>query len=312
MPSTAPAPRPASAPKAGPIGRARRVIVAAFGRFQNTGMTHHAAAMTYYTMLSLFPGLIVGVALLGLLGQADTADRFSTYLASQGASPDLVRAVHSLITNAVDASGGKAGLTLVIGIVLGLYGASGALGAAGRALNEAYGVDEGRGFVRRKATDLGATVLVIALILIAFALVFLGGGLTHDLFDAIGLGATAADIWNLLRWPMAIVVAMVGYGLVYYAAPNVHNRRFSWITPGAVAAVTIWIIASVGFFLYVESFASYNATYGAFAGAAILLVWLWLTNVALLFGAEVNVELRRAPITVRVEPDDDSPEDPAT
>jgi membrane protein len=181
--------------------------------------------------------------------------------------------------------------------VLALNSASGAFSAVGRALNRAWRVEEGRGFVRRKAAGLLWTVVVLALVLVTFVLVFLGGGLASDVLGWLGLGETAADIWRFVRWPAAVVSAMLVYAVVYYAAPNVKVRRFQWITPGAVFGVLCWIAASALFFVYVSGFSSYSATYGAFAAVVILLVWLWLTNVVLLFGAELNaaIDVRRSP-----------------
>ncbi len=179
---------------------------------------------------------------------------------------------------------------------MSLNGASGAFGAAGRALNKIFRVEEGRGFVKRKVTDLAWTLAVMALALITFVLIFLGGGLASDVLGKIGLGDTGATLWLYLRWPAALFVTMTIYAIVYYAAPNVEVRHFRWITVGAITGVVLWILASALFFVYVSNFSSYSATYGAFAGAVILLVWLWVTNVALLFGAELNavVDLRRA------------------
>jgi membrane protein len=140
------------------------------------------------------------------------------------------------------------------------------------------------------------TLIVMALVLVTFVLIFLGGGLASDVLGVIGLCETAAVVWRIVRWPAALAVAMLVYAVVYYAAPNVEVRQFRWITPGAVTGVFLWILASALFFVYVSNFSSYSATYGAFAGAVILLVWLWVTNLALLFGAELNavVGLRRA------------------
>lgn len=191
---------------------------------------------------------------------------------------------------------GTAIVALIIGLGTALNGASGAFGAAGRALNKIFRVEEGRGFVKHKALNLGWTLVVMALILITFVLIFLGGGLASDVLGKIGLGETGATLWKILRWPAALAVAMLIYAIVFYASPNVEVRKFHWITPGAVTGVFLWILASALFFLYVSNFSSYSATYGAFAGGVILLVWLWVTNLALLFGAELNavVSLRRA------------------
>jgi membrane protein len=252
-------------------------------------MTDHAAALTYYSLMSLFPALLVGVALFGLLGQASTVDRISRYLASNGVDSSTVHAVRTALSNGIE--GGGAPLAFVAGLAVALYGASGAFGAAGRALNTVARLEEDRGFVKRKLNDLSSTALVIVLALIAFVLVFLGGELANDLFGTIGLGKTAGEIWNYARWPAAIVVAMTLFAFVYYAAPDANGKPFRLISPGAITGVLIWILASAGFFFYVSNFGSYNKTYGTFATAVILLVWLWLTNIALLFGAELDAAL---------------------
>ena len=259
-------------------------------------MLDRAAALTYYSLLSLFPALLFGIAVLGVFGQdsliGDTAD----YLKTAGAPPDTVDTVTSALDSAQSQRSTAIG-ALVIGLALSLNSASSAFGAAGRALNHAWRVDEGRGLVRRKLNDLLWTLVVLVLVLITFVLIFLGGGLASDVLGLLGLGETAADIWRIARWPAAIVSAMLVYAVVYFAAPNVEVRRFQWITPGAVCGVLMWITGSALFFLYVSNFSSYSATYGAFAAAVILLVWLWLTNVALLFGAELNaaIDVRRSP-----------------
>jgi len=191
---------------------------------------------------------------------------------------------------------GTAVTALVLGLVTALYGASGAFGAAGAALNRVWRVDEGRGFVKHKLQNLLWTVVLMALVLVTCVLLFLGGGLAGDVLGLIGLGDTAVEIWRIARWPAALLSAMLVYAVLYYAAPNVEVRHWQYITPGAIVGVVAWIVASAGFFLYVSTFSSYAATYGAFAAVVILLIWLWLTNLVLLFGAELNatVDQRRA------------------
>ncbi|HEV7363812.1 MAG TPA: YihY/virulence factor BrkB family protein [Solirubrobacteraceae bacterium] len=263
------------------------VVREAFSRFRGDDMTDSAAALTYYALLSLFPALLVGASMFGLLGQTHAIDEITRYLSNHGADSSTVDAVRSSLRTAQSSRGG-AGIGLVIGIALSIYGASGAFAAAGRALNRVMRVDEGRGIVRRKALDLACTLVVIVLAVVALLLVFLGGGVARQLFGELGLGATAADVWNVLRWPAAVVVAMTAFAFVYWTAPDRRGAQFRLISAGAAVAVAIWLAASAGFFVYVANFGSYNATYGAFAGAVILLVWLWLTNVALLYGAEID------------------------
>jgi membrane protein len=269
---------------------------AAFTRFQRDEVTDHAAALTYYSMLSLFPALLLGVAVLGLVGQqaliADAAD----YLRKAGAPTDVINAVTGALESA-QKQRGTAVTALVVGSATALYGASGAFGAVGRALNHIWRVQEGRGFIKHKAQDLGWTLLLLALVVVTFVLIFLGGDLAGDVLGVIGLGDNAAALWRILRWPAALLVAMLIYAIVYYAAPNVEIRRFRFITPGAVSGVLAWILASALFFVYASHFSSYGATYGSFATVVVLLVWMWLTNIVLLFGAELNavVDVRRAP-----------------
>jgi membrane protein len=268
----------------------------AFSRFQSDQMTDHAAALTYYSLLSLFPALLFAVAVLGVFsGQALIADA-ADYLKDAGAPAATVDAVTSALESA-QSQRGTAITALVIGLVLSLNAASGAFSAVGRALNRVWRVEEGRGFVKRKANDLGWTLVVLVLANLTFVVIFLGGSLAGDVLGLIGLGETAAAVWRFVRWPLALLSTMLIYAVVFYAAPNLEVRRWQWITPGAVFGVVTWIVASALFFVYVSNFSSYSATYGAFAAAVILLVWLWLTNVVLLFGAELNaaIDVRRTP-----------------
>jgi membrane protein len=267
----------------------------AFSRFRRDQVTDNAAALTYYALLSLFPALLFCAAILGVFGQQGLIDSAADYLTDAGAPPATVDAVTSALESA-QRQRGTAIVALVLGLVTALWGASGAFGAAGRALNEIFRVEEGRGFVKHKAQDLAWTLCVMVLALVTFVLLFLGGGVAADVLGKIGLGDTAATVWQYVRWPGALAVTMLIYAVVYYAAPNLEIRHFRWISPGAVVGVLLWIVASALFFVYVSNFSSYSATYGAFAGAVVLLVWLWVSNLAMLFGAELNavVDLRRS------------------
>lgn len=268
----------------------------AYARFKDDEMSDRAAGLTYYALLSLFPALLFAVAVLGFFGQEGLITDAADYLDDAGAPSNVVDAVTGALRSAQDKRGAAVG-ALVLGLGTSLWGASGAFGAAGRALNVVWRVEEGRGFVRKKLADLGATLLVLALLMITLVLVFLGGTLASDVFGAIGLGDAAATVWAIVRWPLAVCSMMLLYAVVYYAAPNVEVPRFELITPGAVFGVLTWLLASAAFFLYVSNFSSYGATYGAFAGAVILLVWLWLSGFVLLLGAELNavIDLRRTP-----------------
>jgi membrane protein len=284
-----------------------KLAARAFSSFRRHTMTDHGAALTYYLVMSLFPGLLVGVSLLGLFGQEDTVTKAVDYLSRHGVPPDVVRPVRSSLENLVHTSAGKAGTALLIGILIGLNSASGAFGAAGRALNVAYALGEDRGFVRRKLVDVLTTLAIIVLALIVLVSLFLGGQVAHDLFGTIGLGATAASVWSVVRWPVALVSMMVIFALIYGLAPDRRQRPFRWISPGAVVGVVIWIVASVLFVVYVSNFSAYGATYGAFAGTIILLLWLYITSLAFLFGGELNAEVERAEAAGRSAPPPPSP-----
>ncbi len=264
------------------------VLKSAFGKFQADEMADRAASLTYYMMMSLFPALLVGVSLLGLLGDQSLVTDAVGYAQDNGAPAEVTDALEALLTTTVSATGSAVSSALVLGIAVALYGASGAFGAAGRALNAVYGVEETRGFVKHKLADIGFTVLVIALALVALVSVFLGGDLAGDLFGTIGLGDTAAALWRVARWAVAIGAVLGIYGLVFALAPDIGARRRRIISPGGLVGVGVWIVASIGFALYVTNFGKYGATYGAFAGAVILLLWLYIASVAFLFGAELN------------------------
>jgi membrane protein len=268
----------------------------AFDRFSKDTMTQWAAALTYYSLLSLFPALLFAVAVLGFFGQQSLVDQAADYLKDVGAPPEVINPITSALQSALGQRDAAAG-ALVLGLVTTLYGATGAFNSAGFALNRVFRVEEGRGFVGRKLNSVVWTLLVLVLVNLTCVLVFLGGDLAADVLGLIGLGENVAAVWAYVRWPGALLSAMLIYAIVYYAAPNVEVRNWRYITPGAIFGVTAWIVASAGFFFYASNFASYSATYGAFAAVVILLIWLWLTNVVLLFGAELNavIDLRRAP-----------------
>ena len=273
-------------------------------------MGDHAAALTYYALMSLFPALLVGVALLGLLGQQSTVNDVAQYLTDRGAPEATVNAVRSSLETTVRSNAGSSTALLVLGIGVSLYSASGFFGAVGRALNALHSTDEERGLVKRKALQIGSTVVLIVAALAVLVMVFLGGEVARELFDVIGLGRTAGSIWTWVRWPLALVVVMAIFSYLYAVAPD-DQRPFRFLSPGAVFAVLLWILASAGFFFYVDNCSSYNATYGAFAGAVILLLWLYLTNAAMLFGAELNVVLE-ARAGSSPDPTSTEPRDPDT
>jgi len=273
-------------------GAFRRRIVGALAsavkKFQADEMLDRAAGLTYYLMMSLFPALLVGVSLLGLLGDRSLVTRAVDYARDNGAPAEATDALEVLLTKTVTAAGGAVSGALALGLVIAVYGAAGAFGAAGRALNDVYGVKESRSFVPHKLADIGYTMLVIALTIVALVSVFLGGSLAGDLFGTIGLGDSATSVWRVVRWGVAIGAVLGIYALAFALAPDIAARRRRSVSPGGLVGVGIWILASVGFFFYVANFGRFGATYGAFAGAVILLLWLYISSLAFLFGAELN------------------------
>jgi membrane protein len=260
--------------------------------FYDDQMTQHAAALTYYVLMSMFPALLLALSILGLVGQYPaTYDAIIGYLREVAPLSALVPLDSSL--RAALRSEGTATTTLVIGVVFALYGTTGALEAARRALNVVLEADGGRRFLRRKLIDVASTFVLMTLVLVSLILVFVGGGFAEDLIGFLGLGPKIADSWNVLRWPAAVGVAMLVFAYIYYVTPDVKQRSFHAVLPGAALGVALWLAASYGFAAYISQIANVGAIYGAFTGAIVLVVWLWLTSVALLFGAELNAEIER-------------------
>lgn len=266
----------------------KRTVIA----FYDNQMTHHAAALTYYGLMSLFPALLLAVSLLGLLGQyPETYDAIINYI--REVSPDAtIDTFDSALRTALE-NKGSAAVAFVVGVLVALYGTTGVLEAARRALNVAFEVENGRSFLQRKATDLISSAVLMVLVLITLVLMFVGGGLAAAIFDLIGLGSTADTVWTVVRWPAALATAMLVFSWVYYVTPDVEQRSFRWVTPGAAVGVVIWLLASAAFSLYLLNLNDLNATYGSFGAALILIFWLWLSNVAMLFGAQLNAEIER-------------------
>lgn len=266
------------------------IVVRTARSFYDDQMTHHAAALTYYALMSLFPALLLAVSLLGLVGQYPaTYDAIVGYL-REVVPASALRPLDSSLRGALQDKG-TATTALALAVVVALYGTTGLLEAARRALNVVYEVRSGRSFLRRKATDVASTVVLMTLVLASLVLVFVGGGFAEDLLGFLGLGPAVADVWDVARWPAALLVAMLVFGFVYHVTPDVEERSFRQVAPGAAVGVLLWLAASAGFSVYVSRIADVGALYGAFAGAIVLVAWLWLTNVALLFGAELNAEL---------------------
>jgi membrane protein len=258
--------------------------------FSDDQCTDLAAALTYYSVLALFPALLALVSLLGIFGQAGKTEQLVGVLSDMGAgsvADTLKGPLQQLTTNS------SAGIALVIGIAGALWSASGYVGAFGRAMNRIYEIQEGRPFW--KLRPLMIIITLAAVILAGFVAVGLvvSGPVARAIGDAIGLGDTAVTIWGIVKWPVLLFLAALVVAILYYATPNIKQPKFRWISLGAVVAIITWVVASALFGLYVSQFSNYNKTYGSLAGVIIFLLWLWITNLALLFGAELNAEMER-------------------
>jgi membrane protein len=264
-----------------------------FTEFRDDDCTDWGAALTYYAVLALFPALIALVSILGLVIDKATITRVLTDTISSIGPSSAVSTFKGPIDQ-VTGNTGTAGVALVFGLAGALWSASGYIGAFMRASNAIYEREEGRGFFKLRPLQLLVTlILVLMSALVVLALV-LTGPVAKSIGDAVGLGDTAVTIWNIAKWPVMLVVMMVMLAILYYASPNAKQPKFAWITPGSVVAVVVWIVASALFAFYVSQFSSYNKTYGTLAGVVVFLVWLWITNLAVLFGAELNAEIERS------------------
>jgi membrane protein len=257
--------------------------------FQEKSLTDAAAALTYYSVLSIFPGLIVLVSLLGVVGSQESVDGLLRIAEDLGSS-SAVDTLESPIQNIVDNSGG-AGVALVIGIAAALWSASGYIGAFIRASNDIYEVEDDRSFWKLRPLQLAITlVMTISVAVILIALV-LTGPLAQAIGDEIGLGETAITVWSIAKWPLLFAAVVTVIGLLYRVSPDVDHVGLRWILPGSFVATVLWLIGSAAFSFYVANFGSYSSTYGSLAGGIVLLLWLWLTNVAVVFGAQFAAEL---------------------
>jgi len=269
------------------IGVLKRTV----SEFRDDNLTDWAAALTYYSVLSLFPALIALTAILGLVGSEKTIDSLLEIIGDVGPE-SAVETFRGPVENVVNGGGG-AGLALILSLGVALFSASGYIGAFMRASNAIYEVEEGRSFwTLRPFQVLVALVMILLLALVLIAIV-LTGPLAESVGSVIGVSDEAVTIWSLAKWPLLVLVVITMLALLFYTAPNVRQPSFRGLTPGSLLAVVVWVLASVAFGIYVANFGSYNKTYGALGGAVVFLVWLWLTNVAVLLGAELNAEIER-------------------
>ncbi|MEU6914211.1 YihY/virulence factor BrkB family protein [Streptomyces olindensis] len=266
------------------------VLKGSLREFKDDELTDRAAALTYYGVLALFPALLALVSLLGLTGRS-TTDKVLDNVQQLAPGP-----VRDIITRAVEQLQGNAGvgsLMAIVGLVLAVWSASGYVAAFIRSANAVYDMPEGRPVWKLLPVRVGVTVALMVLAVISALIVVFTGPLAQRLGTALGLGDTALTVWSIAKWPVLVVLVTVMIALLYWAAPNAKVKGFRWITPGSALALLIWLIASAGFAVYVANFASYNKTYGTMAGVIVFLIWLWITNLAILLGLEFDAETVR-------------------
>ncbi|HKF80955.1 MAG TPA: YihY/virulence factor BrkB family protein [Thermoleophilaceae bacterium] len=258
--------------------------------FKEDNLTDWAAALTYYGILAIFPALLAVVSILGLVGQSATQPLIDNLgKVAPGPAKDIFT---SAIQN-LQKSQGAAGILFFVGLGGALWSASGYVAAFMRASNAIYDVEEGRPIWKSLPTRV-VTTLVLLVMLAAVAIgVTLTGGLAKEVGNVLGVGSTAVTAWNIAKWPVILLAVITMFALLYWAAPNVKHPKFRWISPGSVVGVLLWIVASAGFAFYVANFGAYNKTYGALGGVIVFLIWLWISNIAILLGAEFNAELER-------------------
>jgi membrane protein len=271
------------------FGTLKRVIAG----FRDDNVTDWAAALTYYSVLSIFPAFIAMISILGLVVDPATITRVVTDTVSQLGPESAVNTIKRPIEE-ISANRSTAFLGLIVGLALALWTASNYVGAFMRASNAIYAREEGRPFWKLRPLQVLLTlVLVLMAALVVLALI-VSGPVAEAIGSAVGLGDTAVMVWDIAKWPVLLVVVMLMLAILYWSAPNAKPAGFRWISPGSVVAVLLWIVASAGFALYVANFSSYDKTYGTLGGVIVFLVWMWITNIAVLIGAELNAETERA------------------
>jgi membrane protein len=258
-------------------------------QFSEDKLTTWAAALTYYGVLSIFPALLALVSILGLIGQSATQPLLNNLnsLAPGPVKNILSSSLHGLST-------GSSTLAFIIGLALAIWSASGYIGAFMDAANAVWDAPEGRPIWKRVPVRLGVTIVLLILLAASALAVVLTGPLARNVGNIIGLGSTFVTVWDIAKWPVLVVVVSLMISLLYWATPNVKHPGFPWISSGGLLAVVLWIIASALFAFYVANFASYNKTYGSLGGIIVFLVWLWITNIIILLGAEFNAEMERS------------------
>src|SRR3954463_11944275 len=258
--------------------------------FSDDNITDWAAALTYYSILSIFPALIALISVVGLLGDSATQSLIDNI---SSATPGPAKDIFTSAVQNLQKSQGAAGVLFFVGIAGALWSASGYVAAFMRASNAIYDIPEGRPIWKTLPVRVGVTLVLLVAVAMSAIAVTVTGGLAKQVGNLIGVGDTAVTVWDIAKWPVLLVIVSLMFAFLYWAAPNVKQAKFRWVSPGGVLAVVLWIVASALFAFYVANFSSYNKTYGALGGVIAFLIWLWISNIAILLGAEVNAELER-------------------
>ena len=287
--------RRSASPEHGPLGLPKQSWPATAKRtlqeFLDDQLTQWAAALTFFGVISLFPALLAMVALLGLIG----APALEPLIANVGElAPGAARDITLGALRSIESASNTSGRSFALAVAVALWSASAYVGAFIPAANVVWEVEEGRPLWKKLVVRMALTIVLLLLIVATALTVLLTGPIAQRLGDLLGMGNAAVDLWQVAKWPFLALVMMLLLAILYWAAPNVRHPGWRWVLPGSVLAVAVAIIASAGFTLYVANFGEYNATYGSIGGVLVFLLWLWLTNIAILLGAEFNAEIERA------------------
>ena len=271
------------------FGTLKRVV----SEFKDDNLTDWAAALTYYAVLSIFPAFIAMISILGLVVDPATITRVVTDVVASLGPESAVNTFKGPIEQ-ISGNQSTALFGLIFGVAVALWTASNYVGAFMRASNAIYEREEGRPFYKLRPIQLLVTLALVLMAALVVLSLIVTGPVAQAIGDAVGLGDAAVTAWNIAKWPVLLVVVMLMLAILYWSSPNAKVAGFRWVSPGSVVAVLLWIVASVAFAFYVANFGSYNKTYGALAGVIVFLVWMWITNIAVLLGAELNAETERA------------------
>jgi membrane protein len=282
----------------------RAILKRALQQFKHDNITDRAAALTYFGVLAMFPGLLVLVSLLGLVGHSTTQKVLKNV---DELAPGSVKSFLNTVIEQTQGRAGAASIAAILGVVVAVWSASGYIAAFMRATNQIYNVDEGRPIWKTAPVRLAVTVVIMIMLIASALMVVVTGSIANQFGKALGIGHTAVLFWDIAKWPVLLILVSVMFSLLYWACPNVKQPGFRWISPGGVLAVVIWLVASGAFAAYVSFSGSYNKTYGSLASIIVFLVWLWITNIAILLGAEFNAEAEHQRLIQAGLPEDVQP-----